>query len=159
MSALSRATPQQLLAYNPGTGAFTWRNCQATQIRPGSPAGSTRKDGYVVIKVNGKPYKAHRLAFLYMTGRMPVEVDHRDRNPSNKRWSNLRAASHAENSRNRTYANSTGMPCVGKERSGRFRARVKVNGVRTQLGTYDTAEEAARAVTAAKQHLHGEFAA
>lgn len=159
MSTLSQEQLQQLLAYCPETGAFTWVSCQAPQVRPGSPAGSTRKDGYVVIKVNGKAYKAHRLAFLYMTGRMPAEVDHRDRNPSNNRWSNLRQASHAENSRNRTYANSTGMPCVGKERSGRFRARVKVNGVRTRLGTYDTAEEAARAVVAAKQRMHGEFAA
>lgn len=159
MSTLTREQLKQLLAYCPETGAFTWVNCQATQVRPGSAAGSTRKDGYVVIKVNGKPYKAHRLAFLYMTGRMPVTVDHRDKNPSNNRWSNLREASHAENCRNRTFANSTGTPCVGKERSGRFSARVKVNGVRTYLGTFDTAEQAARAVTTAKQRLHGEFAA
>lgn len=159
MSTLTREQLKQLLTYCPETGAFTWVSCQATQVPPGSPAGSTRKDGYVVIKVNGKPYRAHRLAFLYMTGSMPVTVDHRDRNPSNNRWSNLREASHAENCRNRTFANSTGMSCVVKERSGRFRARVKVNGSRTNLGIFDTLEEAAQAVAAAKRHLHGEFAA
>lgn len=159
MSTLTREQLKQLLAYCPETGIFTWVCCQAPQVRPGSHAGSTRKDGYVVIKVNGKPYKAHRLAFLYMTGSMPVTVDHRDRNPSNNRWSNLRAASHAENCRNRTFKNATSTPCVGKERSGRYRARLKINGVRIQLGTFDTTEEAALAIKAAKKRLHGEFAA
>lgn len=159
MSELSREQLKQLLAYNPDTGAFTWINCQAKQVRAGTPAGHLRKDGYVVIKVNGRPYKAHRLAWLYMTGFFPIEVDHRDRTPSNNRWSNLREATHAQNCRNRIFANATGTPCVSQERSGRFRARLKLNGTRTQLGIFATKAEAQRAVVAAKQSLHCEFAA
>lgn len=154
---LTQGMLKHLLHYNPSTGEFTWLN-PLGRVPAGSKAGSTRKDGYVVIKIHNVPFKAHRLAYLYMTGAWPISGDHEDRNPGNNRWKNIRPSTHAQNCRNRVFQNATGFQCVGRESSGRFRARVKLDGVRKYLGTFDTAEEAARVVAAAKVVMHGEFA-
>lgn len=154
---LTQELLKQLLHYDPDTGEFTWVN-PLGRVAAGSKAGSTRKDGYVVIKIHSLSFKAHRLAHLYMTGAWPISGDHEDRNPGNNRWYNIRPSTHAQNCRNRVFQNATGFQCVGQERSGRFRARVKVGGVRKHLGQFNTAEDAARAVAAAKVEMHGEFA-
>lgn len=158
MRLIGHAEVLRRLRYCAETGEFTWKECKAGQISTGTKAGSTRKDGYVVIKLDGKAYKAHRLAWFYMTGQWPTGIDHINREPSDNRWENLRLATHAENCRNRVYANSTGYPGVGMERNGRFRARVKLAGKRYRLGVFATAEEAFAAVQTAKQHFHGAFA-
>lgn len=154
---LTQEMLKHLLHYDPATGEFTWVN-PLGRVEAGSKAGSTRKDGYVAIKIKGLAFKAHRLAHLYMTGEWPISGDHEDRNPGNNRWKNIRPSTHAQNCRNRVFQNATGFQCVGKERSGRFKARVKLDGVRKHLGTFNTAEEAALAVAAAKVVMHGEFA-
>ena len=50
---------KELLHYDPVTGIFT---------RNKNLAGFKNDRGYIIIKVDGYPYKAHRLAHLYMTG-------------------------------------------------------------------------------------------
>lgn len=41
--------------------------------------------GYRKIWLEGREYPVHRLAFVYMVGEAPNEVDHIDRNKSNNR--------------------------------------------------------------------------
>jgi hypothetical protein len=66
-------------------------------------AGCLQHNGYRHIGVLGKVYSAHRLAFLYMTGKFPLdEVDHKNHERSDNRWSNLREVTRLENSRNRS---------------------------------------------------------
>ena len=152
---LTREMVRYLLVYNLITGEFTWRN-PLGRVEAGTPAGSIRKDGYVVIKIRGLAYKAHRLAFMYVLGRWPESGDHEDGDPSNNAWINLRFATHGQNCRNRIYRNSTGFQCVGRDRA-KFKARVKLNGERVYLGMFDTAEDAYAAVVAAKESLHGAY--
>lgn len=53
--------------------------------------GSLDKDGYLIIKIKGKQYKAHRLVFAYHNGRFPtMEIDHINRNRLDNRIENLR---------------------------------------------------------------------
>ena len=60
---------KQRLHYNPDTGIFTWRAPEKRGHNPeGWIAGSHCGKGYLVIGVDKKVYKAHRLAWLYMTG-------------------------------------------------------------------------------------------
>jgi len=88
------------LMYNPWTGYFYW--CISRQsIKIGKIAG-TKSNGYIVIKINKKPYKAHRLAWLYVYGYFPEnDIDHRDQTRHHNWWSNLRETSNQCNQRNR----------------------------------------------------------
>jgi hypothetical protein len=118
--------------------------------------------GYVHIKIDGHAYKAHRLAWFYMTGVWPAEdVEHKDRNKSNNRWKNLRLSDDSKNQANtsRRSDNTSGFKSVHfRKDSGKYRARLQVRGKRLALGCFDTAEAAHAAyIVAAKQHF-GEFA-
>ena len=55
-----------------------------------------------MITVDGKRYRAHRLAWLYVYGAWPLgRLDHEDTDRQNNRIKNLRPASNAENLHNR----------------------------------------------------------
>lgn len=139
------------LTYCQDTGLFHWPN--------GRVAGSINGDGYVDIKVRGKVYKAHRLAFLKMGLDIPEYVDHENRNRSDNRWINLRAATKNQNGYNRDKLpnNTSGYKGVCRKRN-KFVAQIKANGVRKQIGTFNTAVEAHEAYELAAAKLHGGFA-
>ncbi len=118
--------------------------------------------GYVVhgYKVEGK-YKAvglHRLLF----GSSPtMEVDHKNGDRLDNRRCNLRLCSHADNSKNRKLSanNTSGFKGVHFSKNERkYKASITVMGRRIDLGTYESAEPAARAYDAAALIHHGEFA-
>jgi len=90
---------RSILDYDPfETGLFVWKEQIGRRIRVGEVAGSYDKDGYIIIQIGGVKYKAHRLAYLYMTGEWPEEeIDHKDGNPANNVWSNLRDSTRVEN--------------------------------------------------------------
>jgi hypothetical protein len=67
---------REVLHYDPITGIFTWLVSLSNHV--GKVAGSLDGTGRVRIRVDGREYGAHRLAWLYMTGNWPVnEIDHR----------------------------------------------------------------------------------
>lgn len=154
----TRAVLQGLFHYDPDTGIFTRRIRCGRQIA-GKVAGSRRKRGYIIISVDGVLFLAHRLAFAYMTGSAPDEIDHIDGDKSNNRWSNLRDASRSQNMANavRSKPNATGIKGVYPNRKG-FCAKITVNYVQKSLGTYPTREEAAAAYERAARAHFGEFA-
>lgn len=86
-------------------------------------------------------------------------VDHRDGNGLNCKRDNLRTATRSQNMANQPKQknNSSGFKGVMASR-GRWRASIESEGVRYGLGTFDTAELAARAYDDAARSLHGEFA-
>lgn len=136
---------------------FTWRVGRRGKARVGSLAGCKDDEGYVYIRVDYRAYRAHRLAWLYMTGTFPVNViDHIDGNPANNRIENLRDVTNAVNLQNQKRAqidNKCGLLGVYKHRK-RFRARITVDGKITNLGTFDTPELAHAAYLAAKPQIH-----
>src|SRR6185369_15339637 len=89
------------LIYIPEVGTFLWRTSRR-RGKKGDVAGCLRA-GYRWIGIEGKVYPAHRLAFLWMTGRWPCtrDVDHINRDPSDNSWANLREATSSQNSSNR----------------------------------------------------------
>ena len=65
--------------------------------------GSFDKDGYKIIKIKGKQYKAHRLVYAYFNGEFPKEeIDHINRNRSDNRIENLREVDRLANVKNTT---------------------------------------------------------
>ncbi len=88
-----------------------------------------------------------------------VQVDHQDGNGLNNRRSNLRAATHAENQRNREVSanNRLGYKGVSPWR-GKYRATIRGNGKQKWVGAFETVEEAAAAYNHAAIKHFGDFA-
>jgi hypothetical protein len=151
-----------LLHYNPETGHFVWLLDRSGTKRAGRRAGCLRPDGYRFIATDGGGYYEHRLAWLYVTGEWPAaRLDHINGQRDDNRFENLRVASLSENMRNRktNYTSTTGLKGVQPRKSGRWAARIMVDGGRRiHIGTFDTAEEAHAAYCVAAERHHGEFA-
>ena len=101
MIELNQSRLKELLAYDPDTGVFTRLVKSNRNVRIGAVAGTCDSKGYGQISVDGKLYRAHRLAWLWMTGAWPVaQLDHRNGVRHDNRWENLREATNGENNQN-----------------------------------------------------------
>lgn len=112
------------------------------------------KDGYIGGWANGNTRKLHRL-ILGITD-PAIIVDHINGDKCDNRRSNLRLATHAQNVQHSTkyikgyYFNKT---------TGRYQARIKVNGEFIYLGEYATKDEARAVYFAAQEKYHGMYKA
>lgn len=147
---------QQLLHYDQSTGSFSWRI-------DGRLAGCRSPLGYVLIGIDGALYLAHRLAWLYVTGRWPAKhVDHIDRNKANNCFANLREATALQNAANTGLrsTNRSGFKGVCWDgRNRKWRATITVNGRQRSLGRHEQLEDAVIAYAAEARAVHGVFAA
>ncbi len=149
---------KELLHYDPETGLFKWLVRRSSRVPDDMRAGTPDKDGYVQIKADGRIYKAHRLAWFYMTGEWPsLLIDHINGAPADNRFANLRQATNSQNLHNRPAVKGS-KGCHFYKAYGKWVAEIKVKGKRTFLGYYDTEEEARDAYTTAAKDLVGEFA-
>jgi hypothetical protein len=157
---LSQDELKKQVKYDPETGIFTWEVNKNGIAQIGIVAGGLQTNGYIYIKIDSRLYKAHRLAFLYMTGEIPKYVDHIDMIKSNNKFSNLRPATKSENNRNRIVRkdNKTGFKGVSFHKAAnKFIARCTTLSGRIHLGVFDTAELASKAYKAFAKVHHGEF--
>jgi len=79
---------KELLFYDPVTGHFTWV-ARVRGIRTGSRAGSRTTSGYRIIKLDGRFYYAHRLAWFWIHGVMPKRIKVLNGDPDDSRIENL----------------------------------------------------------------------
>src|SRR5215472_5251203 len=102
---------REYLEYDHETGIFRYRKPKP-KVRVGEVAGylydasvyrPARPSRPVIsLKIDGRSYLAHRLAWLYVTGEWPKgQIDHIDLDATNNRWVNLRAADNGKNGANR----------------------------------------------------------
>ena len=157
-----------LFTYDKEDGKLRWKNDAGRYGRypAGSAAGTPNKEGYLYIKIRGKSYRTARLIWLHVTGKWPDhQVDHKDRNPANEKWENLREATTSQNKANcgkyktkQASCHLKGVQAVQKRKSIRYRAIATKDGVRQHLGYFDTPEQAHAAYLKASEVLHGEFA-
>jgi len=150
----------ELLNYDQATGLFTRRDRRG-RFQAGSVVGSLDRDGYRVMKIDGKSHQAHRLAFLVIHGYLPKEIDHINGDPSDNRIENLRSVTRSENQRNSgKYANNTsgfkGVCWHSRDKKWQAQAR-DANGKRKTLGYFPTPEAASAAYNDFAMKLHGEF--
>lgn len=148
----------QLLAYDPETGVFTWLVAKNRRIKIGAVAGHLRDGAYRQIKIDGRRYEAHRLAFLYMTGAWPKgQVNHINSDKVDNRFVNLREATRPQNKANRRSAGGF-KGVYWHKRDRRWQVLITVAGTRRHLGYFDTAEAAHAAYCAAAIKHSGNFA-
>lgn len=150
-----------LLDYDPASGALTWRRSARRGYKPGDIAGTIhRRNRYRIIRLEGRGYYAHRVIWKIVHGSDPVGViDHIDGDRANNSWANLRPATVAQNSQNRSKHknNSTGVVGVHPDGS-RFRAIIKKDGVVYDLGRFPSVADAERVIVPLRRKLHGEYA-
>lgn len=168
---LDQTILKRLLRYNKRTGVWTWRkradvrrawNTRYAGRRAGYDWSPSGRVIYRCIRIFDYPFLAHRLAYLYVTGVWPVaDVDHRDLDGRNNRWTNLRPATKTQNgaNRGRNSNNKTGFKGVSIcSKTGRFRATIQFSGRWRQIGTFDTARAASQAYRRAAKDCAGSFA-
>lgn len=164
-----RITQQYLksvLEYNPETGVLTWRkrndvdNSWNTKYA-GKKIGWSHSHGYIQLCINYNKYYAHRIVWLYMTGKWPKEIDHIDTNKGNNKFSNLREVTHVQNGYNRAKHkdNLSGYKGVTYDkRDATWMANITVNKKTIYLGRFKGPASAHIAYCRAAKKYHGEFA-
>lgn len=154
-----------LLHYNPKTGKWVWLSRPSNRVRIGDEAGCVNNNPpRRTIKIDNVYYQSSRLAVFYMTGRWPGKtVDHKNGNPLDDRWGNLRVATQSQQNANtkRRSDNKTGFKSVflhARLVTKPYSASIRINGKSKHLGYFKTAEEAHAAYTQTAQQHFGEFA-
>lgn len=157
---------KECLSYDELTGKFTWKarprhhfsadwswvnwnkrwaGCEAGWIE--KPQNHSSKTPYHKISVNGVNYKAHRLAWVFISGEWPEGlIDHKDGNGLNNAKENLRVVTDAENARNqsRRKDNKSGITgvCWSKQLE-KWQAHGRYNDKLHHLGFFETIFDAA----------------
>jgi hypothetical protein len=152
---------REFIAYEPETGNLRWIKKYCYKIVVGQIAGSVKKHGYIALQIDGMRLYAHHVAWAWMTGEWPTEVDHKDCNGLNNRWENLREATRQLNNANiRKYRGSLPKGVIMVNKNGRisYNARITVNGKQIHLGAHKTPELASIAYLEGAKKYYGEFA-
>jgi hypothetical protein len=135
---LDAATVRALLDYDPATGIFRWA-VKTSNRRAGTLAGTLGRDGYVIICIKKRTYRAHRLAWLHITGSWPEnQIDHKNRVRNDNRLCNLRDCSGTVNQHNSGLRsdNKSGLRGVSyNQKRQKWEVRMKLHGKLIHIGT------------------------
>ena len=132
--------------------------CQADKKRVGTIIGSLggpKRRKTWVVKHKGKSYYISRIAWLLMTNKDPGTflIDHKNRNPQDNSWLNLRLANSTQNNHNKII--------IGyhqRKDNGLYRVRVTLEGKRITIGNFTTEEEAKEKALNAQKLFYKTFA-
>ena len=125
--------------YDPETGIIT-------ATKTGKPLTCLNNSGYVMVQFRIDyqifKYLGHHVAWFYIHGRWPAEIDHINRDRSDNRIENLREVTRAANLRNRCDASpiQSQYDCVSWHKLHRkWQARLpyKVDRMRKRVGYFD----------------------
>lgn len=146
------------ISYCSSSGEFKWLKTGRGRRKLPGYFGS---GGYILIRVLGVVYRAHRLAWYMHYGEWPdAQIDHIDGRPANNAISNLRLASSSENNRNASLRsdNKSGVKGVSwKIREQRWAVQISVNRKNITIGYFKELEKAKMAYADASKKYHGEF--
>ena len=153
---MNQETLKSLYSYDPETGMFV-----ATQKRKAWAAGRVagHRSKYTMILIDRKKYRAHRLAWLYMTGEWPSgQIDHINGDKHDNRFCNLRVVTASGNSQNIWKPRSDNVSKLKgvswRERNKKWHATIRVDGKARHLGYFDSANAAHAAYVLAKKQYH-----
>lgn len=153
---------KDFLQYNPESGIFTWIKVPSQRVKIGEEAGRVNSAGHIGIGFGGERWQAHRLAVAFMEGSLSgeLEIDHKDQDKANNRYSNLRAATKQQNSCNRGYpkSNTSGVKGMSyNTNAGKWEGYVHFNYRKYYLGLFTSEDECKEAIQLKREELHKEF--
>jgi hypothetical protein len=104
----------KLIEYSPSTGVLCWRVRVGSRGLVGKEIGHMTTEGYRRVKIAGRMYLVHRLAWLLSYGAWPQhEIDHINGNRQDNRLVNLRNVSKTLNQRNAVKRTDNSSGIVG----------------------------------------------
>ena len=154
---LTQKRLKELFFYDFNCGDFIRLIKTTNSVEVGDVAGTINFYGYYQININGKIYKNHRLAWLYVYGEFPFkDLDHINRIKTDNRIKNLRLATHSQNLQNVGLRsdNKSGYKGVSWcKRKKKWCVRMNFDNKYQHLGYFDDVHEAGKAyIEASKQH-------
>lgn len=168
MSELTAEYVRSRLAYDPDTGALTWKRREENNRIDkmwntrfaGKLADHKNSSGHIQFGIGGRNYLAHRIAWLIVHGVWPKnDIDHINRVRDDNRLCNLREATRSQNctNRNRRRNNTSGYHGVFRFQGG-WHAAIGLRNQKIHIGTFKCPTKAALKYDEAARNLHGEFA-
>lgn len=159
---LSHERFSDVLECDAALGLLTWK----VGRRKGLYAGTHKADGYVIVRVDGVNYRAHRLIWFYHHKVWPLgDIDHINGDRGDNRLANLREASRSQNIANSKLriTNTSGFKgvhwCKVKEKwASRIGFTIGTKRKNKHLGYFENREEAHKAYIVAAKNEFGEFA-
>ena len=141
------------LDYDPDTGVLRWTRRPESHFKrrsdfigwnkryPGKVTGSKDGQGYLSVRISGRLFLAHRVAWALHQGVWPADqIDHIDGCRTNNRISNLRAVTREENGRNQRIYRNNNSGVVGvflDKQKNRWKAQINANGRQISLGNFE----------------------
>lgn len=156
MAALVEGQECVLIPLTKGMWAIVDKGDADSISRHNWTASAGDKSGRLWYAVKFRHVKMHR--WILGVSDPSIEVDHKNGNGLDNRRSNLRLATHLQNTRNKAVLShsSTGIKGVTPHPSG-WRARIKINGKDKHLGIFTTKEDARAAYKNAADAIYGDF--
>ena len=146
---IDQRTAQNLFYYDSESGRLLWRKGNGRNVKPWQEAKAINGRGYYTVKVRGKSYLAHRIAWLYVYGTFPPgDIDHKNRNRSDNRICNLREVSRSDNCQNISLPSHNKSGHLGVswiDSHNAWTVYVKVNKKNKWLGYYKNLVDAVAA--------------
>lgn len=163
---MDQKTLKLIVKYNPETGVFNWLHRSAKthslfmrinsahslehstnlwNSRNATKIIGSKSHGYMEVRIAEKLYKLHSLAWLYMHGEYPEQIDHINGIRSDNRISNLRPCKQDKNCKNsaRRSDNTSGFTGVYFFKSlNKWAAKIVSEGRQIHVGCFDTPAQA-----------------
>ena len=161
---------RSILDYDEISGCLTWRErtpdmfdcqnpervCEVYNRDFAGKVAGTLNGGYLNVYIAGKKYRAHRIIWLIVHGNWPAnQIDHINGSGIDNRLVNLRDVSNKINSWNVDVSKHTGV--VWDKEKQKWKARIRHEGKRINLGRYKDREAAITAYHECLYSLRGEF--
>lgn len=150
----------EILDYNQDTGVFMWRK-QRRGVKTNVQLGTDNGFGYLRITVLGKSYYAHRLAWFYVNGTWPDQIDHINGIKSDNSIKNLRDVNVQQNAQNKLKAQKNSdskiLGVSWHKKAKKWQAHICVYKERKYLGLFDDINEAQKAYLKEKERIDYEF--
>lgn len=159
---LTQSFVREHFNYDEDTGILSWikKSSPYSRVKIGEPVGCKHRSGYIVLTIKNRQWLAHQIAFLYMEGYIPEEIDHEDTDKTNNAWNNLRPSDRSGNQQNKNISsnNTSGVKGVtwNKQRK-KWQASIKFKGKSYHLGLHESLDRAKQVLDEKRLELHGAF--